>query len=675
MHHLPHPPWHLPPLLLLLTTSLLPPPTTAYYVMTTRLNRPNWFKSWNYIMDARPLTTYLPNTCYATNTKYGDGYIQSFTVRNNIDQPTITGVALYHSDDCGKGVGKLAYHFLEVPFMVIKFDAFDPYGINTVDLMKLGVRWLAGSWRSVDVEKEHGDGGLLAGIPDYGGNGVVIWEGDPEVRKVPLRRVWIPDSVVKVHEGRDFMETLPPPPDRRRYVYLRDLVERVLRPGAEEIPDVVTEYFDELVRTLPYGDDDGGAPRQEIDGAKKKKKKVKSGNRLLKGPLHDPSDPKSNFSYETHRESYKPIYDSVSLEFPTIPQDILPKAVYYEGLGSIDGREFFVIEEIPQRIEAIEQIKPDNQAAVDDRDVLIMEEIEKEPEGEIEDTNINEKFRKFLSDEEEPSDSEISQLLETGSRDDSRPLGELWADKRPIAELGEEVRGTITLEEEIPNEDQIRNPGHMQIEEEEPQVETQENQINDEEDNNEFTMQQEERRERMLNQMEEEEEEEQPPNDDTSQPPQSVSDWQRLRTSLQAFQPLQSELLNRQNRLPQQEAEVEERRFQRGNMMAPMIYNNNNNNNIEREVRSDRAEPSLRDMMDMSARLRTLQNPFGYDRTPFASTSSQRRGFQIPPLRREGMEDLIEPSFSSTNRRPRRQSIEDNRIMEEVPGPQNSPNS
>ncbi|TGJ62677.1 hypothetical protein EYR41_011866 [Orbilia oligospora] len=623
--------------------------------MTTRLNRPNWFKSWNYIMDARPLTTYHPNICYATNTKYGDGYIQSFTVRNNIDQPTISGVALYHSDDCGKGVGKLAYHFLEVPFMVIKFDAFDPYGINTVDLMNLGVRWLAGSWRSVDIEKEHGEGGLLAGIPNYGESGVVIWEGDPEVRRVPLRRVWIPDSVVKVPEGRDFMERLPPPPDRRRYVYLRDLVERVLTPGAEDIPDVVTEYFDELVKKLPSGDGEDDAPRRQMEGMKKeKKKKVKSGNKLLKGPLHNPSDPKSNFSYETHRESYKPIYDSVSREFPTIPQDILPEAVYYEGLGSIDGREFVVIEEIPQQIETIEQIQNDSEAAVDDRDVLIMEEIEKEPEKAIEDTNINEEFRRFLSDEEEPNDSEISQLLETGSREDSRPLGELWADKRPIAELGEEIREPITLEEEFPNRDQIRSPGHnMQIEEG-PQVGTQENQINDE-DNNEFTMRQqergneeEERGEEMLNQMEEEE---QPPNDDTSQSSLSVSDWQRLSTSLQAFQPLQSELLNRQNRLLQQEAEVEERRLQRGNMMVPMIYNNNNNN-IEQEVRSDRAEPSLGNMMDMSARLRTLQNPFEYDRTPFASTSSQRRGFQIPPLVRE-----------------------DNRIMEEVPGPQNSPNS
>ncbi|KAF3228392.1 hypothetical protein TWF106_007424 [Orbilia oligospora] len=648
--------------------------------MTTRLNRPNWFKSWNYIMDARPLTTYLPNTCYATNTKYGDGYIQSFTVRNNIDQPTITGVALYHSDDCGKGFGKFAYKFLEVPFMIIKFDAFDPYGINTVDLMKFGVRWLTGSWRSVDIEKEHGDGGLLAGIPDYGESGVVIWEGDPEVREVPLRRVWIPDSVVKVREGRDFMEKLPPPPDRRRYVYLRDLVERVLMPGSEDIPDVVTEYFDELVKKLPPVEDDDGAPRQQVERTeeKKKKKKVKTGNKLLKGPLHNPSDPKSNFSYETHRESYKPVYDSVSRQFPTLPQDIIPDAVYYEGLGSIDGRKVVVVEEVPQRMEIIEQIKPDREV-LDDRDFMIMEGIEQELEEAIEDTNINQEFQRFLSDEEEPNDSEISQLLETGSREDSRPLGELWADKRPIAELGEQVRESITLEENFPNGEQIRSPAHNMQVEEEPQAGTQENQAN-EEDTNGLIAQQEERRneeeergEEILNQMEEEG---QPPNDDTSQSSLSVSDWQRLRTSLQAFQPLQSELLNRQNRLLQQEAEVEEQRLQRGNMMAPMIYNNNNNNNnLEQEARPDRAELSLGGMMDMSARLRTLQNPFEYDRTPFASTSSQRRRFQIPPLRRESMEDLIESSFSSTNRRPRRQSIEDNRIVEEVPGPQNSPDN
>ncbi|KAK6495136.1 hypothetical protein TWF481_003164 [Arthrobotrys musiformis] len=371
------PTWHhLLPLLL-----TLPTPTKSYYVMTSRVNRPVWFKSWNLIMDARSLTHHLPNTCYATNRKFGDGDIEAFTVRNNEAEPPVFGIALYQSPDCGAGLGKPGYHFNKLPFMVIKFDAFDPYGINLVNLKELGVRWLAGSWISIDPMKEHEEGGLLAGIPNDGEDGVVIWEADPEYRRTPIRRVWIPNVVHKIAEGRPFFELLPPSPDRKPYVYLRDLIERFLIPNSDEIPDVVTPYFDKILSNF-WG---------------------KARKPLLKGPLRNPDDPKSDFTYEGHyKEKYVPTYDPAAIEFPIIDPEVKPGVVYYDDLP---GQDRMVLGQ-SEAIYNLQRMKHDS-------DMLYKEAIaegaaERASDSLVEDNGLNDDFQKFLSEEsqgEEPRDS------------------------------------------------------------------------------------------------------------------------------------------------------------------------------------------------------------------------------------------------------------------------------
>ncbi|KAK6498162.1 hypothetical protein TWF506_004401 [Arthrobotrys conoides] len=661
----------------LLPLLLLPTPTTSYYTMTLRQNRPSWFKSWNYIMDARPLKPYLPNTYYATNTKYGDGFIESFTVRNNLNEPTIPGVALYHSDDCGKRVGQIAYHYYAVPFAVILFDAFDPYGINTVNLLSLGIKWYAGSWRSIDLDREFGKGGLLDGMANTGENGVVIWEGNPEWRRSPYRRVWIPNVVDKIPEGRDFLETLPEPPDRKRYVYLRDLVERFITPGSEGLVDVVTPYFDALLKQP----ENTGEGEEEIVADKRMiPKKLKGGGgkgTVLRGPLHDPSAPKSSFSYDTHyKENYTPIFDDVALQFPTVREDTFPGMVYYES-PIIDelGTEIKDPDAVP--IVNTAQIEPDKDVVL--KDALETEVFEPEPEGEMEDNGVNAEFQRFLFNGgvEEPNDSEISGLLNTESRENSRPMGELWAGTRPVAELGENVQETIALEKEIPVDDLPGNPSRgMQVEEELlPIVEIQEGEIDEEQPIDRIQEEAEsmdaiQEEVERLNQMEEERLE---PlinpmsnvdiniNENSLESSPSVSNRRRLRNPPSESQRL--EILNRPSQLyEEEEQEREEQRFDRNSMMAPI-----NMNRVE--------DAPVRNMMDMSARLQTFQNPFRYDRNPFASTSSHRRGFQIPPLERVGMDDLGETSFSSTGRRQPRPGGGDSRIIEEDPGPHNSPSN
>ncbi|KAK6495137.1 hypothetical protein TWF481_003165 [Arthrobotrys musiformis] len=93
------------------------------------------------------------------------------------------------------------------------------------------------------------------------------------------------------------------------------------------------------------------------------------------------------------------------------------------------------------------------------------------------------------------------------------------------------------------------------------------------------------------------------------------------------------------------------------------------------QARSDRTEPSVSGLMDLSDIVRPFQAPLEYNRDPFASSTSHRRIFGIPPLRGEDREESPERGFPSTNRRPPRPRLPDRSIPEDMPGPPNSPAS
>ncbi|KAK6347501.1 hypothetical protein TWF718_005342 [Orbilia javanica] len=649
-------PWRLTWIAILFTTHLFPT-TTAYYVMTSRVDRPNWFKSWNYLMDARPLVDYEPGECYVTNRKFGDGEIEAFTVRNNANEAPVFGIALYHSPDCGVGVGKPAYYFIDVPFAVIQFDAFDPYGINLVDLKALGIKWFAGSWKSIYVQQAYEEGGLLAGMDNDGENGVVVWEADAEYPRIPMMRVWIPGVVAKIPEGRPFFETLPPTPDKKRYVYFRDLIERYLTPGSSEIPDVITDYFDKILSNY-WG---------------------KSRKPLLNGPLRQPGDPKSAFAAGgRYKDKYLPNYDPAGMEFPTIREGIVPGMVYYKGdiMGESEpapgeSRPIYNL----QRTEHGNQMG--GQEALSMGIVEPLPEPEAEPQGPIRDTGLNDEFQRFISgdgfgesfeeegfEEEEfgkdvfgealePNDSEISQLLDTGS-------------KKSEGLSGEEVRESTALQEEIASGSPARNPANdMEIEADGVWVEIQDDEVEGQRNTDVIQDQQENAEEN--NQMEEElysdRFSDESPDENNQRRSPSVSDWQwRPGVNNEA---LGFGIHSGVDQPIQQEAQQEEG-IQIGNMMSPM------RNYVGEGARPGRFEALNGDEMDMSARMRIMQDPFEFDTAPFGSTSSHRRSSRIPPFQRGNIDELVEESFSSTSRRPPRQLFGSNAIAEE-PGPQNSP--
>ncbi|KAK6334434.1 hypothetical protein TWF730_003648 [Orbilia blumenaviensis] len=592
----PHSTWHFMPLLILITQ--LTSSSTAYRLLTFRPGRPNWFKSWNYMFDARPLISYEPDKCYQASRKFEDGDIGAVAIYNSLVNDTaISGLALYHSKDCGEGgrLKKRAYQYSDKPLAIIRLDAFDPYGINVVDLAALNVKWPSGSWKSVDIAKEHEGGGLLEGMEDSGDNGLVVWEADPNNPKVPYGRVWVPDVVSKVPEPRDFIDAFPAP-DRRSYIYLRDRVERFLEPDSNTIPDVVTEYFDNLLA-----------------------KKWKPWQRpLIRGPLHNPDDPKPSSSEEGNASRSEP-----PMEFSSVRRGVVPGMIYYKN-NPTEMEELFTsigLSEIGNNME--------KRGRYDDAGL--------EPEDPINGIYINDEFQRFISDEIEPHER-VSGLGLMGY------VNMLEGDVQEPTMIQEDFLNPYK-ESQARNDMEIENEAETEEQIDQPYAQQNVNSISDE---------------RRVNQIEEE-----IPMDEGSQytvrndePPSSpsVSDWPPG-----------------DNQEPPNER-VEQNRIQQGNMVVPIMQDSPSNSySNHAETSTFNLNERLQDLYDLSL----LENrPFASTSSSLRRRPPQEVNIEPPRqvnIRRPqeiDLQELEEEFFTSSSQRRLRPRVP----QDHYHGPQSSPN-
>ncbi|KAF3161574.1 hypothetical protein TWF788_002478 [Orbilia oligospora] len=234
------------PLLLLLST----PPTTAYYTIFLREIGPEWFMSFNYFLTGTNLhpRSPSPTSCHEVAISHHRDPITALGIYNPPEELPISALAVfpYKTPQCGKLTPSgAAINFKGPPTFIVVLDPGDLYGLSVVDVEKLGVEWYRGAIQPLNLTAERVDpDGLLYGLQDYGRSGVYIWEGREEGGyREPEWRTWVPGVVGKVVEPMGFLRDVDVRHDRMGYIYVRDLMERYLRPDMRELKDNITPWI------------------------------------------------------------------------------------------------------------------------------------------------------------------------------------------------------------------------------------------------------------------------------------------------------------------------------------------------------------------------------------------------------------------------------------------------
>ncbi|KAK6525912.1 hypothetical protein TWF281_010955 [Arthrobotrys megalospora] len=238
----------------ILTLFQIIPPSSAYYTVLIRETGPEWFKSFSYFMTTTNLHSRdpSPEACYEMSLGQRQDAIAALGLYNKPGEIPATALALFSykspSSEC-ETLPSGAVVTPEPPTFMIVLDPNDLYGLHVVDVKKLGIQWFRGTMQALNATAEREDpNGLLYGLPQRPGSGLYVWEGDPETDyKKPKRRVYLPNTVVKVAEPRDYLETfdLTGEGARSGYIYMRDLMERYLRPEMRHLKDTISPWFDD----------------------------------------------------------------------------------------------------------------------------------------------------------------------------------------------------------------------------------------------------------------------------------------------------------------------------------------------------------------------------------------------------------------------------------------------
>ncbi|KAF3078056.1 hypothetical protein TWF102_003856 [Orbilia oligospora] len=323
------------------------PPTTAYYTIFLREIGPEWFMSFNYFLTGTNLhpRSPSPTSCHEVAISHHRDPITALGIYNPPEELPISALAVfpYKTPQCGKLTPSgAAINLKGPPTFLVVLDPGDVYGLSVVDVEKLGIEWYRGAIQPLNLTAERVDpGGLLYGLPDYGRSGVYIWEGGEEGSyQAPEWRTWVPGVVGKVVEPRGFLEDVDVRHDRMGYIYVRDLMERYLRPDMKELKDNITPWIQGSIEK------------------KKKKKEEEEGNGdgdddendgddrtswLIKGNWYTKEDntPLRRSNEEARRQGRKKVRQ------PGPEEKKRGWTLVYKGPkpGSIPGMEYYDLEE------------------------------------------------------------------------------------------------------------------------------------------------------------------------------------------------------------------------------------------------------------------------------------------------------------------------------------------
>ncbi|KAK6340981.1 hypothetical protein TWF696_009293 [Orbilia brochopaga] len=231
-------------LLSLLLLSLLPT-VAAYYEVTLRELRVDWFRHPNLFVLGSALTKRNPGECYRYNNlkKYG-GEI-GMALYNRPPSDMATALAFYTATSCGSKRGSHGEPQDHPHYKLAYVAVLDPndlpgvYFINFQELLGVPAEFL--SYRSIDYAFETMRGGLLVNTDGDPKNVVYAYtEGmdgsvsrdDGYVEGV-IEKITGPEADVldQLTDERDIM------------LGVKDLAERAVTPGSEDIPNTVLDYF------------------------------------------------------------------------------------------------------------------------------------------------------------------------------------------------------------------------------------------------------------------------------------------------------------------------------------------------------------------------------------------------------------------------------------------------
>ncbi|KAK6507715.1 hypothetical protein TWF481_006137 [Arthrobotrys musiformis] len=237
--HIPHPPF-----------ILLLPLTTAYFTVFLRSIGPEWFMSFNYFLTGTNLhpRSPSPTSCHEVALSHHKDAVTALGIYNPPDETPIEALAVYpyKTPSCGRLTRKGAAIMSAPPtFVVLLGERAE--GLFVVDVKKLGIEWYRGSMQPLNITAERIDArGLLYNLPKHE-SGVYIWQSTDSSYKTPDRRVFIPNAVHKIPQPDTFLQQLDLPAERVGYVYMRDLMERYLRPDMVGTEDTVSPWIREYL--------------------------------------------------------------------------------------------------------------------------------------------------------------------------------------------------------------------------------------------------------------------------------------------------------------------------------------------------------------------------------------------------------------------------------------------
>ncbi|KAF3174808.1 hypothetical protein TWF788_008612 [Orbilia oligospora] len=255
---------HLLTTLLLLTLTFHPTPTTAYYQLASRSKRGEWFGNFpNYTAGSR-MGDNKVNKCISYTNTSDRGAVIAVTIYNQPGLGTSAPVFAFYEDTVcgGKGSGARNPTFVAVldkPFAggeegeEVYYNPDDVDGVWLINLLQAtGKEPTFKTMKALDYASELHPKGLLAGTENDPAQVIYKWNN-----KGVRERNYITGSVVKIEEPGGIIEKLTTSSDM--YMAIRDLTERALRPGSENIPNPLPKYFQQVANgevarglTAPY---------------------------------------------------------------------------------------------------------------------------------------------------------------------------------------------------------------------------------------------------------------------------------------------------------------------------------------------------------------------------------------------------------------------------------------
>ncbi|KAK6512995.1 hypothetical protein TWF506_009157 [Arthrobotrys conoides] len=213
--------------------------------------------SFNYFLTGTNLHPKYPSpsSCHEVTLAHQKDPITALGIYNPPNEPAIQALAVYpyktNADKCGKltKTGAVVLSRGGPPAFVVVLDPTDLYGLSVVDVESVGIEWYRGHIQPLNLTAERVDPkGLLHGLPERQEAGLYIWSGTSKTSfKSPEWRTWVPNTVSKVPEPQPFLHRADIINDRIGYIYIRDLMERYLRPDMRDLEDNITPWIQDLI--------------------------------------------------------------------------------------------------------------------------------------------------------------------------------------------------------------------------------------------------------------------------------------------------------------------------------------------------------------------------------------------------------------------------------------------